>query len=86
MHGAMANTHHLSLMVTDPKTKAAVTEGKGSVTVTGPDQKKTTTDFMVMQGHFGADVNLPVPGKYFFTVELDAGGTIGSASFHHSVK
>ena len=86
MHGAMANTHHLSLLLTDQKTNRAVTEGKGSVTVTGPDKKKATTGFMVMEGHFGADVNLPDPGKYSFQVEVDSGGTKGSATFHHTVK
>lgn len=82
----MKNTHHLSLLLTDQETKQAITEGKGSVTVTGPDKKKAATDFMVMEGHFGADVNLPAPGKYTFQVEVDAGGKKGSASFHHSVK
>lgn len=86
MMAHMKNTHHLSLLLTDPKTKKAVTEGKGSVTVTGPDKKQANTAFMVMEGHFGADVNLPVPGKYSFTVEVDAAGTKGSAAFHHTVK
>ncbi|GAB4364789.1 MAG: hypothetical protein Kow00128_06780 [Deltaproteobacteria bacterium] len=86
MMANMKNTHHLSLMLTDPKTKKAVTEGKGSVTVTGPDKKQAKTDFMVMQGHFGADVNLPAPGKYTFRVEVEAGGTKGSATFEHTVE
>lgn len=86
MHGAMANSHHLSLLLTDQKTKQAVTEGTGSVTVTGPDKKQAKTDFMAMEGHFGADVNLPAPGKYSFQVEVDAGGTKGSASFHHTIQ
>lgn len=82
----MKNTHHLSLMLTDPKTKKAVTEGKGSVTVTGPDKQRAKADFMVMQGHFGADVNLPAPGTYTFQVEVDAGGQEGSVTFEHTVK
>jgi hypothetical protein len=84
--GMMKNTHHLSLMLTDPQTKKAVTEGLGSVTVTGPDHKQAKTAFMAMQGHFGADVNLPTPGKYEFYVEIEAGGKKGSAKFAQEIK
>lgn len=84
--GMMKNSHHLSLLLTYPGTNKAVTEGTGSVTVTGPDKKQVRTDFMVMQGHFGADVNLPAPGKYTFQVEVDAAGKKGSVTFHHAVK
>jgi len=86
MMANMKNTHHLSLALTDPKTKKAVTEGKGTVTVTGPDKKQEKADFMVMEGHFGADVNLPAPGKYTFQVQVDAGGQKGDATFGHTVK
>jgi len=86
MMANMKNTHHLMLMLTDPKSKKAVTEGKGSVTVTGPDKKQSKADFMAMQGHFGVDLNLPAPGKYTFQVEVEAGGKKGSATFHHTVK
>ncbi len=39
MEGAMPNSHHLAVTVTDAKSKKTVTEGKGTVTVTGPDGK-----------------------------------------------
>jgi hypothetical protein len=39
-----------------------------------------------MQGHFGADVNLPKPGKYAFKVEIASGKDKGSATFSHQVK
>ena len=84
--GAMPNSHHVALTVSDTKTKAPVTEGKGTVTVTGPDKKASTSEFMVMQGHFGADVNLPAPGKYKFKVEIASGGKKGSATFSYVVK
>ncbi len=61
--GTMPNTHHIALELSGGKTKAHVTEGKGTVTVTGPDKKKTKSEFIAMQGHFGADVNLPAPGN-----------------------
>jgi hypothetical protein len=86
MEGAMPNSHHLAVSLTDAKSKAAITEGKGKVTVTGPDGKSATSEFMVMQGHFGADVNLPKPGKYTFKVEITSGGQTGSETFTHKVK
>ncbi len=36
---------------------------------------------MVMQGHFGADVNLPKPGKYTFKAEIESGRKKGNATF-----
>ena len=83
--GAMPNSHHLALTLTDAA-KKPVTEGKGTVTVTGPDKKETKAEFMVMQGHFGADVNLPKPGKYTFKTDIESGGKKGSATFPYTVK
>ncbi|OGP79382.1 MAG: hypothetical protein A2Z13_01425 [Deltaproteobacteria bacterium RBG_16_64_85] len=62
----MMKSHHIAFGLTDPMTKKPMTVGKGSVTVVGPDKKKEKTDFMAMESHFGADVNLPKPGKYTF--------------------
>ena len=84
--GAMPNSHHIAVDLSDAKSKAHVTEGKGTVTVTGPDKKTATSDFMVMQGHFGADVNLPAPGKYTFKTEIESGGQKGSATFSYTLK
>lgn len=85
MMAGMKNTHHVAISLTDPATRKPVTAGTGTVTVTGPDEKAVTTDLMGMQGHFGADVNLPAPGKYSFRIEVNAGGTQGSAVFQHTV-
>ena len=85
-HGATKNTHHVAIVVTDPAAKAPITEGKGSVTVTGPDKVRTKSDLMAMQGHFGADVNLPKPGKYAIDVEIESGGKKGNAAFFYTVK
>jgi len=82
----MMNTHHIAMSLNDPKTKSPVSEGKGKVTVIGPDKKPATYDFMVMQGHFGADVNMPTPGKYTFKAEIKSGGKKGSATFSHMLK
>jgi hypothetical protein len=79
-------SHHLAVELTDPKAKTPVTEGKGTVTVAGPDKKEEKYDFLVMGGHFGADVNLPTPGKYTFRVAIESAGKKGSATFSHTVK
>lgn len=86
--GAMPNSHHIAFELSDANTKAHVhvTEGKGAVTVTGPDKKESKSDFMVIQGHFGADVNLPAPGKYTFKAEIESGGKKGSATFSYTLK
>ena len=84
--GTMPNSHHIAITLTDARSAAPVTEGKGTVTVTGPDKKVSKSEFMVMQGHFGADVNLPKPGKYTFKSEIESGGKKGSATFTYVVK
>ncbi|MBE0568288.1 MAG: hypothetical protein IH577_01245 [Deltaproteobacteria bacterium] len=83
--GAMPNSHHIAFDLSDAA-KKPVTEGKGTVTVTGPDKKETKAEFMVMQGHFGADVNLPKPGKYTFKADIESGGKKGSATFSYTLK
>ncbi len=82
----MMKSHHISFGLTDPKTKKPVTEGKGTVTVVGPDKKEEKSDFKAMEGHFGADVNLPKPGKYTFKTEIESGGTKGAATFSYTLK
>jgi hypothetical protein len=81
----MMQTHHIALSLTDAA-KKPMTEGNGTVTVIGPDKQETKTKFMVMQGHFGADVNLPKPGKYTFKTEIESGGQKGNATFSYTVK
>ena len=83
--GAMPNSHHIAFTLTDAA-KKPVTEGKGTVTVTGPDKKEAKSEFMAMQGHFGADVNLPKSGKYTFKAEIESGGKKGSATFSYTLK
>jgi hypothetical protein len=84
--GTMTNTHHIAFALTDPKTKARVTEGTGTVTVTGPDKSVTKYNISGMQGHFGADINLPKPGKYTCNVKLESGGKTGTATFHYTAR
>ncbi len=85
-YGAGKNTHHVSVALSDPKTKAPVAAGRGGVTVTGPDKAKAAAPFTVMQGHFGADVRLPKPGEYGIEVQVESGGGKGSAAFRYAVR
>lgn len=82
--GTMKHSHHLSLLLTDPKTNKAVIEGKGDVTVTGPDKTQARYDLTGMQGHFGADVTLDKPGRYSFEVNVESGKQKGSTSFPYT--
>ncbi len=82
----MKNTHHFMIGLTDPGTKKGVTAAKGAVTVKGPDGKEARTELMAMGDHAGADITLSGPGKYRFTLEVEAGGKKGSASFEYEVK
>lgn len=82
----MKNTYHLSVFLTDPGTKKHVTEGKGSVTVTGPDKTQARYDFTGMQGHFGADIKLKNPGKYEFSAGIESGGKKGTAAFPYTIQ
>jgi hypothetical protein len=84
--GTLTNSHHIAFALTDPKTKKPVTEGTGTVTVIGPDKNSETYNVTGMQGHFGADVNLPKPGKYTCDVKLESGGKTGAATFHYMLK
>jgi hypothetical protein len=86
MKGMMKNTHHIAFSLEDPVAKKPVTEGKGTVAVIGPDKKEATYNLTGMEGHFGADVTLDKPGKYEFSVEIEAGGKKGSTKFAHELK
>lgn len=86
MMAKMKHTHHVMFSIEDSAAKKQVTEGKGTVTVTGPDKKQAKYDLVVMEGHFGSDITLDKPGKYTFSAEVESGGKKGDASFHHTVK
>jgi len=86
MMAKMKHTHHIAFSIEDPVAKKPVTEGKGTVAVIGPDKKEATYNLTGMEGHFGADVTLDKPGKYEFSVEIEAGGKKGSTKFAHELK
>jgi len=82
----MKNTHHLMVSLTDAGTKKHVTEGKGEVTVTGPDKQQSRYEFTGMQGHFGVDVAIGKPGQYKFDVKIASGGKKGTVTFTEEIK
>lgn len=84
MMAMMKHTHHLAFSLEDAGNKH-VTDGKGTVTVTGPDKKTAKYDLVVMEGHFGADITL-AKGEYGFSVEIESGGKKGTATFTHKVE
>ncbi len=85
---ANAKSHHIDVLLTDPATKKPVDagDGKGTVTVTGPDKKTEKFDLVAKDGRFGADVNLSKPGDYTFTTDIASGDKKGSTSFSYRVK
>jgi hypothetical protein len=82
-----AGERHLMLFLNDPMTGKPVPVTAGEVIITGPDEASSSkVKLVAMEGHVGADVNLPKPGKYTFTAQIESGGRKGSATFSHSLK
>ncbi len=82
-----AGERHLMLFLTDPATGKSVSGAAGKVVITGPDKASSSkVTLVVMGGHIGADVDLPRPGEYTFTAEIESGGRKGSAVFFHTLK
>lgn len=80
-------SHHLMVVLTDPKTGKPVTDVTGSAEIKGPDKASSSkVTLVVMGGHIGADVNLPKAGKYTFRVTAEAGGRKGSAEIAYELK
>ena len=69
-----------------PKTHIFITEGKCTVTVTGPGGKSETKDLVSMDGHFGADLALEVPGEYRIVLNFESGALKGSSAFAYAVR
>jgi len=82
-----AGERHLMLFLTDPETGKPVSGVAGEVSIAGPDMASSSkVTLVVMGGHIGADVDLPRPGEYTFTAEIESGGRKGSATFTHTMK
>lgn len=80
-------SHHLMVMLADPKTGKPASGLTATAEVKGPDKASSSkVTLIVMGGHIGADVNLPKPGKYTFRVSAEGGGQKGEATFDHQRK
>jgi opacity protein-like surface antigen len=80
-------SHHLVLVLSDPKTGKPASGVAGSAEVAGPDKASSSkVTLVVMGGHIGADVNLPKAGKYTFKVAAEGGGQKGTAEFPYELK
>ena len=80
-------SHHLMVILTDPKTGKPVAGVAGTAEITGPDKAfSSKVTLIVMGGNIGADVNLPKAGKYTFRVNVEGGGLKGSAEFPYESK
>jgi hypothetical protein len=86
-----AGTRHLMLFLTDPTTGKLPAGVAAKVVVAGPDTASSSIVTLFDMGehkfeHIGSDVNMPVPGKYTFKAEIEAGGKKGSATFSYTLK
>ena len=83
----MKETHHLKVEFKDAKSGKALTEGKVTVKVQGPDKSEQLKDLMGMEGHFGADFEMAKKGKYGVMAKFKlADGKVRSAKFWYEVK
>ena len=82
-----AGKRHLMLFVTDPATGKTAAGVAGKVVITGPDKASSSkVTLIVMGGHIGVDVVMPIPGKYTFTAEIESADKKGSATFSYTLK
>ncbi len=82
-----AGRRHLMLFLTDPATGKPVSGVAGKVVVTGPDKASSSKATLVPMGeHIGADVNMPVPGKYTFRADIESASRTASATFSYTLK
>jgi len=82
-----AGKRHLMLFLTDPATGKPAAGASGKVDVTGPDKASSSTVTLVVMGeHIGADVGMPIPGKYTFNAEIESGAKKGKATFSYTLK
>jgi hypothetical protein len=83
----MKETHHIAVEFKDAKTGKALTEGEVKLKVQNPDKSAQSKDLMGMQGHFGADFDLSMKGKYGVMCKFQLkDGKVRSSKFWYTVK
>ena len=78
-------SHHLMVNPVAPDRKP-VAAGKAGYLVVQPDQTKVQAMAMLMEGGFGADVDLVAKGDYKFTTKIVLGDTTLVDEFVYTVK
>ena len=87
MPKGMKETHHIMVEFKDVKSGKALTEGYVKVKVQNPDKSDQSKDLMGMQGHFGADFDLSMKGKYGVMSKFQLkDGKVRQSKFWHTVK
>jgi hypothetical protein len=82
-----AGERHLMLFLTDPATGKPAAGVAGKVAITGPDTASSSkVTLVVMGGHIGVDVAMPIPGKYTFTADIESADKKGSVTFSYTLK
>lgn len=65
----MPSTHHIMINFVDLASGKPIESGVAAVKIEGPNgELSEPVKLMGMQGHFGADIELPVAGEYEFKV------------------
>ena len=84
----MKTTHHFMIAFIDETTGELIESGAVALKITNPDAKVgEPIPLMGMDGHFGADVTLDMPGEYHFKLGTKlADGTKRKYHFHHVIK
>ena len=83
----MKETHHIMVVLTDPKSGGKLSEGEVKVKVTGPDKKEQVKELMGMEGGFGSDFTMPEKGKYEVMAKFKLkDGKVRSVKFRYVVK
>lgn len=81
----MTSTHHFMIAFADEGTGKQIVSGTVALKITNPDAKVgETIELMGMDGHFGADVVLDMPGEYHFRLGTRLeDGTSRKYHFHY---
>jgi hypothetical protein len=87
MPKGLKETHHVSVSFKDIKSGQALTEGDVNLKIIGPDKKEQKKSLMGIQGHFGADFEMPKKGKYDLLSQFKLkDGKVRSAKFWYPVR
>lgn len=87
MPKGVKETHHIAVSFNDMKTGKPIEKGEVKIKVQAPDKSDQTKDLSAMHGHFGADFEMKVKGKYGVMCRTKLpDGKIRSIKFWYTVK